>query len=101
LNFLYGVMDTAKIISTGTSSICMKENSIFPNPAKERLYLSSGSDYIVNVTIISSTGSVTQRYAGRDITNGVDISNLKAGFYMLSLNYKDGKQQNLRFIKIE
>lgn len=55
--------------------------SIYPNPAKERIQLSSHSNNIETIEIISSTGSkvLTQTF-----TTSIDVNTLPAGIYFVN-----------------
>jgi S-formylglutathione hydrolase FrmB len=104
LNFLCNVMDTAQIRSNpnSISSIAKQKNYIFPNPAKNQLNFSSSNiDDIQKVTVISITGSSIKTYSSQDLKNGLNISELKPGYYLLSVWSSNGHQESLNFIKTD
>lgn len=74
----------------------MKEFSVFPNPAEDKLYLDSNDLQNIKVSIIDMNG--------RDLplpsTNSdfIDVSHLSSGMHFLSLKSQDGIQMK-RFIK--
>jgi pimeloyl-ACP methyl ester carboxylesterase len=104
LNFLFGVMDTAQIRSTPNSvtTILKQKFYIYPNPAKDRLNFSiSETNGIEKVTIISIMGSSMKTYSSQNLKNGLDISALKPGYYLLSVTFFNGRKENFNFIKTD
>jgi S-formylglutathione hydrolase FrmB len=104
LNFLYGVMDTAQIRTTPNSIITHtnSKNYIFPNPVKDRLRFSySETDKIEKVSIISIMGSSLKSFSAQNLKNGLDITALKPGYYLLSVTFYNGRKENFNFIKAD
>jgi predicted esterase len=100
LNFLYGVMDTAKISSSSILSISKKESYIYPNPVKDRMYFSaSKTNEIERLSIISISGSTIKSFQTQNLKDGLDISNLKPSCYLLSVSFLNGYKENYRFIR--
>jgi len=102
LNFLYNVMDTAQIRvkPNAISTIHKQKEYIFPNPAKDRLCFSySETSGIEKVTIVSITGSTLKTYPILNLKDGLDISALKPGYYLLSIRFHNGKIENYNFVK--
>jgi len=102
LNFLYNVMDTAqiRINPNSISSISKQKYHIYPNPASDRLNISSSDTKSVEkVTIFSTTGSTVKTFSAQELNSGLDISILKPGCYLLSVSFFNGQKENYNFIK--
>ena len=66
------------------------EFSIFPNPAKKDLYISSQSGVIIDkITIYNQIGQVVLRKTG--IINKIDVSMLLQGMYIIEIVSNDSK----------
>ncbi len=104
INFLYNVMDTSKI-ETDPSAITNYEldNSfIFPNPVRNKLYLSSkANEDIQQILIYSLDGKVISRIIKNKISNEIDVSELPDGIYILKAVYSKGIERHNKFIKSE
>lgn len=100
LNFLYGVMDTAKIIPNSISSFEKQKYFVFPNPVKNRLNFSaSKTNDIQRISIISISGSTIKTFSPQNLKDGLDISSIKPGCYLLSVSYLNGRKENYNFIR--
>lgn len=104
INFLYNVMDTSKI-ETDPSSITNYEldNSfIFPNPVKNKLYISSKSNEdFQQILIYSIDGKIIYRSIKNESSNEIDVSELPNGIYILKAVFSNGKERHNKFIKSE
>jgi hypothetical protein len=71
--------------------------TVYPNPARQMLYLSE--------TNIEATQYQIKTISGREIqsqtleNNRINISTLQPGVYLLTVIMKDGSSRNLKFIK--
>ena len=65
------------------------EVSIYPNPAKERLYINT-SIPIKELTICNLLGQEIQKYNMTEKTSSIDISGLKEGVYFVKLSTEKG-----------
>ncbi|GAB5523778.1 MAG: hypothetical protein Roseis2KO_16500 [Roseivirga sp.] len=70
----------------------------YPNPVSNRLYL-DGVNAIGQVLIVDQTGKTVFQRRGNDSNKGLDLSNLKAGVYIISVATVDGKTQRFRIVK--
>lgn len=69
--------------STSVKETKAKNISVYPNPADGRIFV----DLETNDFSYSLTNALGQEYLqGNNLTNGIDVSNLKPGIYFLSLN---------------
>ena len=68
---------------------CESEVSIYPNPAKERLYINT-SIPIKELTICNLLGQEIQKYNMTEKTSSIDISGLKEGVYFVKLSTEKG-----------
>lgn len=71
---------STEIIEEGIADI-----KLFPNPAFNRLYL-SGSN-ICGSKIIDLSGNVCKVYNSEDLKNGMEISDLKQGVYLVRIQF--------------
>ncbi|MBK9554981.1 MAG: T9SS type A sorting domain-containing protein [Bacteroidetes bacterium] len=66
----------------------LKENStfvVYPNPAKDKIYIQTNSLQINTVTIFNSVGQVVNKYSDVSVEDELDISNLAKGMYFISV----------------
>jgi hypothetical protein len=61
------------------------EVSVYPNPAKERLYINTSLP-IKELTICNLLGQEIQKYNMTEKTSSIDISGLKEGVYFVKLS---------------
>ncbi|HEY3403811.1 MAG TPA: GEVED domain-containing protein, partial [Ohtaekwangia sp.] len=101
--FSYGeVEDYTVNIQVGSSSLALEETrlegniGVYPNPVKGRLFVEVPVEAtVVSMHIVSSSGTAT-RVASYE--NGIDVSNLAAGLYILSIQTDRGLL-NRKFLK--
>ncbi|MBQ2396317.1 MAG: T9SS type A sorting domain-containing protein [Bacteroidales bacterium] len=65
------------------------EVSVYPNPAKERLYINTSLP-IKELTICNLLGQEIQKYNITEKTSSIDISGLKEGVYFVKLSTEKG-----------
>lgn len=65
------------------------EVSVYPNPAKERLYINTSLP-IKELTICNLLGQEIQKYNNLETTSSIDISGLKEGVYFVKLSTEKG-----------
>lgn len=71
-------------------------NYLYPNPAGDKIYLSTPLKNFVKAVIINADGKEVAILTGR--TDWIDVSNLKSGIYLLKVN--DGNSSEVyKFIK--
>lgn len=83
-------------------------SSIYPNPASEKLWINNNSktiEYLNNtfsVEISSITGQIFKKIncSGKDLLNGLNISDLKNGIYFIDI-HNNNIQTHQKFIKTE
>lgn len=82
-------INTLACNSTATRDVQPKQTDIYPNPAADRLFVSTAGTY----EVLELTGKMLQKvYA--DNNSGIDISGLKPGVYLLN-----GPKGSYRFVK--
>jgi len=85
----------SRLISLGVDKISVGLKS-YPNPVTDFLYFDLQNDLVKDVKVIDMYGKSTIV----DFKNGcIDMRNFHAGFYLIMVNGKDGKIQNLKIIK--
>ena len=61
--------------------------SVYPNPVKDRLYLSCNEE-ISKVNLCSMSGNIVKTINGS--CSSIDVSDMSAGVYLLNIWCKDG-----------
>jgi len=95
-----------QFVVTGTTGInSSKENlgfTIFPNPVREKLYitLANSKSVVYYITIFNLNGKALMMLPQPEIQKGIDISSLAKGTYILQLMDKETKSiTTQKFIK--
>lgn len=70
----------------------------YPNPVSNRLYL-DGVNALSQVLIVDQTGKAVFQSRGDDAAKSLDLSDLKAGVYIISVSTVDGKTKRFRIVK--
>ena len=97
---------TNTTLNTIATPLAIKERSIneanglYPNPAKDELYLANYllSKQITSISIYSVSGAEVMRINGRPSASSLNVSALESGIYFLQVNTEEGLK-NLRFVK--
>jgi PKD repeat protein len=90
---------------TGTGNHGSTDPEVFPVPASDILYIKPGERYadLVTVEILSSNGQVLvlRSFDGEaaERTVEMNLSSLRAGFYVGRLTYSDGTRSQFRVVK--
>jgi len=71
---------------------------IYPNPADERLYIKSNTTANYDMEILSFDGKLQLKIQNVVDYKGIDISNLKPGFYLIRIS-DNQKSMNMKLIK--
>jgi len=71
---------------------------LYPNPVKDRLYISSSQPEVKEIRIYQSDGRLLFLYDGNDYLKGVDVSSLSDGLYIITLSTSKGMFHQ-RFVK--
>ncbi len=86
-----------------SSSPDMKFNlSVFPNPTDERIYLKFDDEEITAyyITISTISGRTVMMLPQPQLINGIDLSELKPGTYIMTVTDKKSKKKNsVKFVK--
>ena len=101
INFLYHVMDTAKIQNeTLIDQIyAAKTGSVYPNPTNDRFFVSNFSDNIQQITVHNLSGQTVLQIENPLLSKGIDISKLGKGVYLVSLQSAGRITTTMRLIK--
>ncbi len=89
------VTDDYEVLSTSENELF--KFSIFPNPVKDKLFLSSNSLEIHAIQIYSTQGKLIKTAEGN--FTEIDVSQLKAGMYFVEINNSEGNKSIQKFIK--
>ena len=83
----------------GTNDVALETVAIYPNPAQDRLNISSPNALISNVQVTDIRGVVVinQKVSQQNITT-IDVSNLSSAVYFVTMNTDKGSLTK-RFIK--
>lgn len=100
INFLYQVMDTARVdIPTRIVTQKRVEVQIFPNPATDRIYLSGDTKNIKEIAVYNATGQLMRKLSLESDVQTIDLSFLQGGIYLVNLRFEDGVAVNKRIVK--
>lgn len=73
---------------------------VFPNPVNDFLYFDTQEPLLaITVKDIAGRECYRREYDHAIMEGGLNLSGFAPGMYILAFSYKDGKQQNKRFIK--
>lgn len=72
-----------------------EERGVYPNPAKDRITISTGQD-VEQVRILNAAG---QMLLGRSGAGNIDISSLSPGIYFAEITLGDGSKKVYRVIR--
>lgn len=101
INFLYQVMDTAQI-KIGTlvkDNIAVNTWSVYPNPAKDRFFVSGTTENLLSISIHNILGQKVMQVYDSQFHEGIDISKLGNGIYLVTLKSAGGNVSTIRLIK--
>ncbi len=71
--------------------------SIYPNPAKDKIYLKGFSSEITSLQIFSIQGKLIQKL--NNISTEIDVSHLESGIYFIEINTSEGNKNIQKIIK--
>jgi hypothetical protein len=71
--------------------------NIYPNPARDKIYVSSGSE-IISVSVYDIQGKVVMTVAGENIDNELDIRHLSRATYIIRVTTVSGVSTQ-KFVK--
>lgn len=79
----------------------VETNRVFrfwPNPAKERIYISEQSSGLEELRLIMPDGRVAMEEKTPQVDQGIDLPELPTGLYFLELRWTDGRSQVARIL---
>jgi len=85
----------AAVSSIENNIIISSQLSVYPNPAKDCIYISNLKNDKVKVNIYGSDGKLIQQNEVSSESEPIDLSNLSGGFYIIMVN-----NQAVKFIKL-
>ncbi|MFI3239809.1 MAG: family 16 glycosylhydrolase [Bacteroidales bacterium] len=85
-------------VSSVDNNLVKSEITIYPNPTKDIINISSETD-IANVTIYNSLGMVVKSVTTDETNPTIDISQLKKGHYIVNIKTIDGENSAHNLIK--
>ncbi len=83
-------------VGVGDEVIVENDIAIYPNPSHNYIAISSNNNVIERVIITDMNGRVVYE---NKFTDKINVSNLRAGMYMIKTMSTNGKQDILKFIK--
>lgn len=69
--------------------------SIFPNPSADKMTISSSKSTLESISLYDITGRLIEEIKSKGFSQTLDVSNLKAGIYILTVN----NTQSIKFLK--
>ncbi len=98
----YNCMKTSPFVIDWTTDILSNSNNIFevyPNPASDRLFVNFPDNQPRKMAMYDLSGKLILTKEVNDNTKQIDISNLRAGIYTLSI-IESGKITNIKIVVI-
>ncbi|PWN61669.1 GEVED domain-containing protein [Chryseobacterium viscerum] len=93
IDFVFEVATSLSTLETGAKK---KEISVYPNPFKDVLHIADIKD-VKSVTITDVAGRVVKTID--QPTNELQLGELNAGLYLVTMNFKDGSKSTVKAIK--
>jgi hypothetical protein len=87
---------TQSNLATAETSVKKKEISVYPNPFKDVLHIADIKD-VKSVTVTDVAGRVVKTID--QPTNELQLGELNAGLYLVTMNFKDGSKSTVKAIK--
>ncbi len=100
-----GMMGQFVVVGPSAINDLVKENikyTIYPNPAKEKLFveMEDKTNSIYYITVLSLNGKAKLMLPQPELADGIDVSSLATGVYLLQITDKNTKQTVVKqFIK--
>jgi hypothetical protein len=82
-------LDAVAVLKSVSSRVTATDNTInlvYPNPAKNKIFVRVDSQSEKSIRIIDVTGRLIKRVTDNDILSGIDISELHSGIYFLEIS---------------
>ena len=94
-----GSYQYSSIINVKLSCNSQHHVMVFPNPAKDRITISSNNN-MRSATILSASGQAIKTVAMAGVNNrDIALNELAAGIYLLQLTYTDNSKDYIKFVK--
>ena len=74
--------------------------SVYPNPAANKLFISSDISDAFTVTIIDIQGKTILRAHQESPNKGIDISSLETGIYHVHISFASGEAGRAKLVKL-
>lgn len=71
----------------------------FPNPVKDKLYITSNGGTIQSVVVTNTDGKEIARYSSPGSGNSIDMSSLPVGIYFVTVRYASGHGETIKVLK--
>ena len=82
---------------TGIDEVEKASWSLFPNPAKDKITLFGIPPKVRALILTNSVGAIVKESA--IVENKMDVSELVAGFYFITILDEDGNRSTVKFLK--
>lgn len=89
-----GPIFTTVIRQLGTEETSLAKASVYPNPTREFINISSNSK-VSKVTVFGTDGKLLLE----DSTSKINVSKLPAGVYLMKIDFADGKSSTQKIVK--
>ncbi|SHK56269.1 T9SS type A sorting domain-containing protein [Epilithonimonas mollis] len=88
------VMSQSNVLAV--SDMDKKSNSVYPNPFMNMVFLNNPEN-VNNVLITDLSGRMIKTTS--NVSKELKLNDLKAGIYLITINYKDGKTETTKIVK--
>mgnify|MGYP001402448928 CR=1 FL=1 len=87
------------IITSNSENDIDETHSIFPNPSNNFIFIQGQTSNVVSTQVMDLNGRVILNKVNPE--NGINISTLSSGIYVLKMINKDGSQEVIKFEKMK
>lgn len=94
--FIDFTFEVATSLSTSETKLKKKEVNVYPNPFKDVLHIADIKD-VKSVTVTDVAGRVVKTIDNP--TTELQLAELNAGLYLVTMNFKDGSKSTVKAIK--
>ncbi|MEM9298414.1 MAG: T9SS type A sorting domain-containing protein [Bacteroidota bacterium] len=86
-------------IITSTEPDTSMEVLIYPNPVKDRLFVQAQNGVLSHLSLRDLTGSLVRDINPERDLNGINMSDLQPGMYLLKTEFTDGASHQIKILK--
>ncbi len=85
--------------NVGVEEIELTKSHLYPNPAKDKLYITNTTNQLYSIVIHSGIGTEVFHLNNQSGYTSIDVNELADGVYLMTIS-KENKKEVLKFIKV-